>query len=151
MHTHIYGKSHLWSSAFCMGTVVPLHLPIIHVGLLESDNQRLLWALQDGTSLFYHKVVYMSGCHVHSRDGRCNRGSSRVYHRLFPLHRQKHVYAHLYGTIRFPDQPYCISGFLPLPGFPLGNQHTRRHRGVNHSYSYPFPLTAFFRVLPGLL
>ena len=70
----------------------------------------------DVLNVFIHgnmpeKIQRMSGCHVHSPDECCIPGSSRVYHKLFPLHRRKHVYARLYGTSRFPDHWYCISAF----------------------------------------
>lgn len=49
----------------------------------------------------------------------CNQESSHAYHRQFLPHTQKHVYAHLFETTRFPDHWYCIFVFSHLLGFLL--------------------------------
>ena len=79
-------------------------------------------------------------CHADFPDLQCNRGSSRFYHRLFQLHMQKHVYARLSGTIRFPGLWYCIS-LLEGPAF------LRRLAAVEY---HPSLLTAFYYVPGGL-
>ena len=88
----------------------------------------------------------MYDCHVHSLDECCIPESIRVYHRLFLLHRQKHVYARLYGTSRFPDHWYWISAFLFLLEFLLPLYYHRSRRRMGDHFCL-FPLKVFSRAL----
>ena len=95
----------------------------------------------------------MYGYHVRFRDEQYILKSNHVYHKLFLLHMQKHVYVLLYETSHFPDRWCCTFVFLLLPEseilFHLQNFLLRLQLVVeNHFYHYLSKVSS--HVPPGL-